>query len=136
MQSTLKRIGLQANPQIEEVNIFKDETVIQFLNQVHILNDKLFMFLSNLYLNSSLLSVSIHASVAAAVESGRVPAYPFLSLDPAAYTLTTYVSCFVVGKDFLLARLPTFFSCQHPLRLWLLQLDPSNRAQCGLLPES
>ncbi|GJY55399.1 nascent polypeptide-associated complex subunit beta-like protein [Tanacetum coccineum] len=32
LQSTLKRIGVQAIPQIEEVNIFKDETVIQFLN--------------------------------------------------------------------------------------------------------
>ncbi|GJV39350.1 RNA-directed DNA polymerase, eukaryota [Tanacetum coccineum] len=33
LQSTLKRIGVQAIPQIKEVNIFKDETVIQFLNQ-------------------------------------------------------------------------------------------------------
>ncbi|KAJ9544038.1 hypothetical protein OSB04_023745 [Centaurea solstitialis] len=32
LQSTLKRIGVNAIPQIEEVNIFKDETVIQFLN--------------------------------------------------------------------------------------------------------
>nr|GEV44175.1 hypothetical protein [Tanacetum cinerariifolium] len=30
--STLKRIGVQPITQIEEVNIFKDETVIQFLN--------------------------------------------------------------------------------------------------------
>nr|KAJ0203535.1 hypothetical protein LSAT_V11C500284650 [Lactuca sativa] len=30
--STLKRIGVNAIPAIEEVNIFKDETVIQFLN--------------------------------------------------------------------------------------------------------
>ncbi|PWA49116.1 Nascent polypeptide-associated complex NAC domain-containing protein [Artemisia annua] len=30
--STLKRIGVQPIPQIEEVNIFKDETVIQFVN--------------------------------------------------------------------------------------------------------
>ncbi|GJV40042.1 hypothetical protein Tco_1418482 [Tanacetum coccineum] len=50
------------------VNIFKDETIIQFLNQVQFLHDKLFMFLSNLRLNSSLLSVSIQASVAAAVD--------------------------------------------------------------------
>ncbi|XP_076928842.1 basic transcription factor 3-like [Bidens hawaiensis] len=32
LQSTLKRIGVNAIPSIEEVNIFKDETVIQFLN--------------------------------------------------------------------------------------------------------
>ncbi|CAH1418488.1 unnamed protein product [Lactuca virosa] len=32
LQSTLKRIGVNAIPAIEEVNIFKDETVIQFLN--------------------------------------------------------------------------------------------------------
>ncbi|KAI3788348.1 hypothetical protein L2E82_01110 [Cichorium intybus] len=32
LQSTLKRIGVNAIPTIEEVNIFKDETVIQFLN--------------------------------------------------------------------------------------------------------
>nr|XP_043612242.1 basic transcription factor 3-like [Erigeron canadensis] len=32
LQSTLKRIGVQGIPQIEEVNIFKDDTVIQFLN--------------------------------------------------------------------------------------------------------
>ncbi|KAK1427055.1 hypothetical protein QVD17_15737 [Tagetes erecta] len=32
LQSTLKRIGVNSIPAIEEVNIFKDETVIQFLN--------------------------------------------------------------------------------------------------------
>ncbi|KAK1427107.1 hypothetical protein QVD17_15790 [Tagetes erecta] len=32
LQSTLKRIGVNTIPAIEEVNIFKDETVIQFLN--------------------------------------------------------------------------------------------------------
>ncbi|KAK9057731.1 hypothetical protein SSX86_022568 [Deinandra increscens subsp. villosa] len=32
LQSTLKRIGVNAIPSIEEVNIFKDENVIQFLN--------------------------------------------------------------------------------------------------------
>ncbi|XP_076893689.1 basic transcription factor 3-like [Bidens hawaiensis] len=32
LQSTLKRIGVNAIPSIEEVNIFKDETVIQFVN--------------------------------------------------------------------------------------------------------
>ncbi|XP_047322051.1 nascent polypeptide-associated complex subunit beta-like [Impatiens glandulifera] len=32
LQSTLKRIGVNAIPAIEEVNIFKDDTVIQFLN--------------------------------------------------------------------------------------------------------
>lgn len=32
LQSTLKRIGVNGIPAIEEVNIFKDETVIQFLN--------------------------------------------------------------------------------------------------------
>ncbi|KAI3742628.1 hypothetical protein L1987_60317 [Smallanthus sonchifolius] len=32
LQSTLKRIGVNAIPSIEEVNIFKDETIIQFLN--------------------------------------------------------------------------------------------------------
>ncbi|XP_071686594.1 nascent polypeptide-associated complex subunit beta-like [Rutidosis leptorrhynchoides] len=32
LQSTLKRIGVNSIPQIEEVNIFKDEHVIQFLN--------------------------------------------------------------------------------------------------------
>lgn len=32
LQSTLKRIGVNAIPQIEEVNIFKDDQVIQFLN--------------------------------------------------------------------------------------------------------
>ncbi|KAF5771679.1 putative nascent polypeptide-associated complex NAC domain, NAC A/B domain superfamily [Helianthus annuus] len=32
LQSTLKRIGVNAIPGIEEVNIFKDETVIQFSN--------------------------------------------------------------------------------------------------------
>ncbi|GJW52187.1 nascent polypeptide-associated complex subunit beta-like protein [Tanacetum coccineum] len=36
LQSTLKRIGVQAIPQIKEVNIFKDETVIQFLNQLQL----------------------------------------------------------------------------------------------------
>ncbi|XP_077212563.1 nascent polypeptide-associated complex subunit beta-like isoform X1 [Tasmannia lanceolata] len=32
LQSTLKRIGVNAIPAIEEVNIFKDDTVIQFVN--------------------------------------------------------------------------------------------------------
>lgn len=32
LQSTLKRIGVNAIPAIEEVNIFKDDIVIQFLN--------------------------------------------------------------------------------------------------------
>ncbi|CAJ2638962.1 unnamed protein product [Trifolium pratense] len=32
LQSTLKRIGVNAIPQIEEVNIFKDDVVIQFLS--------------------------------------------------------------------------------------------------------
>ncbi|KAK8951859.1 hypothetical protein KSP39_PZI003967 [Platanthera zijinensis] len=32
LQSTLKRIGVNAIPSIEEVNIFKDDTVIQFQN--------------------------------------------------------------------------------------------------------
>ncbi|KAL5055534.1 hypothetical protein RYX36_036216 [Vicia faba] len=32
LQSTLKRIGVNAIPQIEEVNIFKDDVVIQFSN--------------------------------------------------------------------------------------------------------
>ncbi|CAK9146921.1 unnamed protein product [Ilex paraguariensis] len=32
LQSTLKRIGVNAIPAIEEVNIFKDEVVIQFVN--------------------------------------------------------------------------------------------------------
>ncbi|KAG9442327.1 hypothetical protein H6P81_018181 [Aristolochia fimbriata] len=32
LQSTLKRIGVNAIPAIEEVNIFKDDMVIQFLN--------------------------------------------------------------------------------------------------------
>ncbi|KAK9199807.1 hypothetical protein WN944_015000 [Citrus x changshan-huyou] len=32
LQSTLKRIGVNAIPAIEEVNIFKDDVVIQFLN--------------------------------------------------------------------------------------------------------
>ncbi|KAG4176610.1 hypothetical protein ERO13_A11G256600v2 [Gossypium hirsutum] len=32
LQSTLKRIGVNAIPAIEEVNIFKDDAVIQFLN--------------------------------------------------------------------------------------------------------
>ncbi|KAG0452650.1 hypothetical protein HPP92_025024 [Vanilla planifolia] len=32
LQSTLKRIGVNAIPAIEEVNIFKDDTVIQFQN--------------------------------------------------------------------------------------------------------
>nr|GEV06560.1 hypothetical protein [Tanacetum cinerariifolium] len=36
-QITLKRIGIQAIPQIEEVNIFKDETIIQFLNRCTLL---------------------------------------------------------------------------------------------------
>ncbi|GJS70371.1 nascent polypeptide-associated complex subunit beta-like protein, partial [Tanacetum coccineum] len=34
LQSTLKRIGVNGIPAIEEVNIFKDETVIQFLNEL------------------------------------------------------------------------------------------------------
>ncbi|XP_078429650.1 nascent polypeptide-associated complex subunit beta-like [Wolffia australiana] len=32
LQSTLKRIGVNSIPSIEEVNIFKDDVVIQFLN--------------------------------------------------------------------------------------------------------
>ncbi|CAA0829222.1 basic transcription factor 3 [Striga hermonthica] len=32
LQSTLKRIGVNGIPSIEEVNIFKDDTVIQFVN--------------------------------------------------------------------------------------------------------
>ncbi|XP_020102678.1 nascent polypeptide-associated complex subunit beta-like [Ananas comosus] len=32
LQSTLKRVGVNAIPAIEEVNIFKDDLVIQFLN--------------------------------------------------------------------------------------------------------
>ncbi|XP_072986581.1 nascent polypeptide-associated complex subunit beta-like [Typha latifolia] len=32
LQSTLKRIGVNAIPAIEEVNIFKDDVVIQFVN--------------------------------------------------------------------------------------------------------
>ena len=32
LQSTLKRIGVNAIPAIEEVNIFKDDQVIQFIN--------------------------------------------------------------------------------------------------------
>ncbi|KAI7753084.1 hypothetical protein M8C21_011653 [Ambrosia artemisiifolia] len=32
LQSTLKRIGVNSIPAIEEVNIFKDDVVIQFLN--------------------------------------------------------------------------------------------------------
>ncbi|KAI7747946.1 hypothetical protein M8C21_030571, partial [Ambrosia artemisiifolia] len=32
LQSTLKRIGVNLIPAIEEVNIFKDDVVIQFLN--------------------------------------------------------------------------------------------------------
>ena len=32
LQSTLKRIGVNVIPAIEEVNIFKDDLVIQFLN--------------------------------------------------------------------------------------------------------
>ncbi|KAK7837710.1 nascent polypeptide-associated complex subunit beta [Quercus suber] len=32
LQSTLKRIGVNTIPAIEEVNIFKDDAVIQFLN--------------------------------------------------------------------------------------------------------
>nr|GMC49170.1 nascent polypeptide-associated complex subunit beta-like [Ipomoea batatas]GMC74511.1 nascent polypeptide-associated complex subunit beta-like [Ipomoea batatas] len=32
LQSTLKRIGVNAIPAIEEVNIFKEDIVIQFLN--------------------------------------------------------------------------------------------------------
>nr|GMD76144.1 nascent polypeptide-associated complex subunit beta-like [Ipomoea batatas] len=32
LQSTLKRIGVNAIPAIEEVNIFKEDVVIQFLN--------------------------------------------------------------------------------------------------------
>ncbi|KAJ6839901.1 nascent polypeptide-associated complex subunit beta-like [Iris pallida] len=32
LQSTLKRIGVNSIPAIEEVNIFKDDSVIQFLN--------------------------------------------------------------------------------------------------------
>ncbi|KAL6551937.1 nascent polypeptide-associated complex beta subunit [Orobanche gracilis] len=32
LQSTLKRIGVNAIPAIEEVNIFKDDSVIQFIN--------------------------------------------------------------------------------------------------------
>ncbi|XP_050235090.1 nascent polypeptide-associated complex subunit beta-like isoform X2 [Mercurialis annua] len=32
LQSTLKRIGVNAIPAIEEVNIFKDDIVIQFVN--------------------------------------------------------------------------------------------------------
>ncbi|KAK4782065.1 hypothetical protein SAY86_016167 [Trapa natans] len=32
LQSTLKRIGVNAIPAIEEVNIFKDDVVIQFMN--------------------------------------------------------------------------------------------------------
>lgn len=32
LQSTLKRVGVNTIPAIEEVNIFKDDLVIQFLN--------------------------------------------------------------------------------------------------------
>jgi hypothetical protein len=32
LQSTLKRVGVNTIPAIEEVNIFKDDHVIQFLN--------------------------------------------------------------------------------------------------------
>ncbi|MCL7023403.1 hypothetical protein MKW94_011951 [Papaver nudicaule] len=32
LQSTLKRVGVNSIPAIEEVNIFKDDSVIQFLN--------------------------------------------------------------------------------------------------------
>ncbi|KAJ6974263.1 hypothetical protein NC653_030377 [Populus alba x Populus x berolinensis] len=32
LQSTLKRIGVNTIPAIEEVNIFKDDLVIQFVN--------------------------------------------------------------------------------------------------------
>lgn len=32
LQSTLKRVGVNTIPGIEEVNIFKDDVVIQFLN--------------------------------------------------------------------------------------------------------
>lgn len=32
LQSTLKRIGVNSIPSIEEVNIFKDDSVIHFLN--------------------------------------------------------------------------------------------------------
>ena len=32
LQSTLKRVGVNAIPGIEEVNIFKEDVVIQFVN--------------------------------------------------------------------------------------------------------
>jgi nascent polypeptide-associated complex subunit beta len=32
LQSTLKRVGVNIIPAIEEVNVFKDDAVIQFLN--------------------------------------------------------------------------------------------------------
>lgn len=32
LQSTLKRVGVNSIPAIEEVNIFKDDVVIQFIN--------------------------------------------------------------------------------------------------------
>ncbi|KAG2372571.1 putative disease resistance protein [Vigna angularis] len=45
LQSTLKRIGVNAIPAIEEVNIFKDDVVIQFLNpKDYILLNTIFCF--------------------------------------------------------------------------------------------
>ena len=42
LQSTLKRIGVNAIPAIEEVNIFKEDVVIQFINPKGNISDCVF----------------------------------------------------------------------------------------------
>lgn len=66
----MKRIGVNAIPAIEEVNIFKDDVVIQFINPkgkaiqlplglLHLYLDMQLMF------NCFLFSISVQASIAA-----------------------------------------------------------------------
>lgn len=45
LQSTLKRIGVNGIPAIEEVNIFKDDVVIQFLNPKGNLNSQYLLYI-------------------------------------------------------------------------------------------
>jgi NACalpha-BTF3-like transcription factor len=66
LQSTLKRLGVNTIPGIEEVNIFKDDTVIHFVNPKGIIafppyTQVLHRFYTSFWKNTTILCFVMHA---------------------------------------------------------------------------
>lgn len=134
LQSTLKRIGVNAIPAIEEVNIFKDDVVIQFLNPKGNINwwylEYIFYFRFLSWLTVKMELFAVQASIAAntwVVSGAPQTKSKHISFSSFLYAILSNLGCAFYSSVLHLTITSIVELCWH---LWALCKSVINNFVC------